>query len=172
MLGPVREVSAFSSDLLRDRTTSAGEAFQPQTADGWIAAVRFESGALLRLTCTFFIDSATVPRAVDFHGTRGSLRLQDWLRPDSAVFEAPFGHPFSVHRAGRGAMDVDWCLGLADLAQAMREGRPCSLTALHAAHVVEVLAAVNESAASTRAVSVTSTFPTPYIFSARRIPNP
>lgn len=166
VLGPVREVRATSSELLRDRTTLAGEEFQPPTPDGWVAVVRFESGALLRLTCTFFIDNATVPRSIDFHGTRGSLRLQDWLRADSAVWEAPYGQPFTISRPGEGVADIDWCLGLADLAQALREGRSSSLTAPHAAHVVEVLAAVAESATTGGAVSVTSTFPVPHILTA------
>jgi hypothetical protein len=40
---------------------------------------------------------------------------------------------------------VDWARGLVDLAEALEEGRPHRMSAEHAAHVVEVLNAIDAS---------------------------
>ena len=56
---------------------------------------------------------------------------------------------------------IDWSRPLVDLATALADGRPHRAGAEHAAHVVEILNAVEESAAAGGAVAVHSTFPRP-----------
>lgn len=161
-LGPIVEVTATSAHMLPERTTLDGDVFPVPTPDGWVATARFATGALLRLTCTFFVDSATLPRAVDFHGVDGSLRLHDWVRGDSPISRSDYARPLEVIVEGENVADVDWCLGLADLAASIKEDRPHRVSAAHAAHVVEILEAIARSAESGQRISLSSTFPSPF----------
>jgi hypothetical protein len=56
---------------------------------------------------------------------------------------------------------IDWSRPLVDLALAIEEGRPHRASAGHAAHVVEILNAAEESAAAGGPVYVHSTFEPP-----------
>lgn len=161
VLGPIRQVNATSATLLDQRTSLSGEQFELQTPDAWFVVARFASGPVLRLTCTFYIDSATQPRNVDFHGDRGSLRLVDWIMPGSAIEQAEYATAFANSRPPDRAREIDWCIGLADLSEAIRDGRPHRNQAAHAAHVVEVLEAVSRSASTGNPVEVLSDFPLP-----------
>ncbi|WP_369745427.1 Gfo/Idh/MocA family oxidoreductase [Paenarthrobacter sp. AMU7] len=160
-MGPIVEVTATSVSMLPERTTLSGETLAVPTPDGWVVVARFGNGAILRLTCTFFVDSATIPRAVEFHGVDGSLRLDDWLRADAGIQRAEYARKFAELVPGEGTADVDWCLGLADLAASIREDRHHLVTAEHAAHVVEVLEAIKSSAQAGTRVAVASTFVSP-----------
>ncbi|WGM20279.1 Gfo/Idh/MocA family oxidoreductase [Paenarthrobacter sp. OM7] len=161
VLGPIVEVTATSVSMLPERTTLSGETLQLSTPDGWVVVARFGNGAVLRLTCTFFVDSATIPRAVEFHGVDGSLRLDDWLRADAGIHRAEYARKFTELVPGESTADIDWCLGLADLAASIQEDRRHLVTAEHAAHVVEVLEAVKASAEAGTRIAVTSTFVSP-----------
>lgn len=161
VLGSIVEVTATSVTMLPERTTLSGETLKVPTPDGWVVVARFGNGAILRLTCTFFVDSATIPRTVEFHGVDGSLRLDDWLRADAGIHRAEYARKFTELVPGEGTADIDWCLGLADLAASIREDRQHLVTAEHAAHVVEVLEAIKSSAESGKCIAVASTFPSP-----------
>jgi predicted dehydrogenase len=160
IFGPIRSVTATSTTVMPERKTLAGEPFTVATADAWIVAARFADGPLLRLSCNFFVDSKTAPRWIDFHGQDGSLRLDDWVMPGSSLAQAPFGAPFTETAQAR-PLEIDWCLGVADLAAAIREGKGHRTTGEHAAHVVEVLEAIAASARSGQAVDIASEFPNP-----------
>jgi len=161
VLGPIRRVTATSATLLAHRTSLSGEEFDIPTPDAWFTVATFASGQVLRLTCTFYVDSHTQPRYIEFHGDLGSLRLDDWIMPGAAIEEAGYAEEFAPLRAADPAPEIDWCIGLADLSAAIREDRPHRNQASHAAHVVEVLEAISLSAETGRPVDVTSAFPAP-----------
>lgn len=160
ILGPIRSVQAISATVLPNRKTLTGEAFAAETPDAWLIIGQFESGQLLRLTCNFYVQSDTVSRAVEFHGDTGSLRLSDWILPGASISQAAFGKAYEQTRAPA-EVELDWCLGVADLAAAVREDRPHRITAEHAAHVVEILEAINTAAASGSRTAIRSSFPNP-----------
>jgi len=56
---------------------------------------------------------------------------------------------------------VDWGRALDELAAAIAEQRPHRATGAHAAHVVEILDAVETSRHESRTVELTSSFPQP-----------
>jgi len=161
IFGPIRSVTASSAMLLPERTTLSGESLRPETADAWIVTAQFESGPLLRLSCNFYCNPATNPRTIDFHGDEGSIRLDDWIMPGSPVRIAEYGQDFDVLVPEDESLTIDWCLGVADLDEAIREDRPHRTGAAHAAHVVEVLEAVKKSAEDGRSIAVHSSFPNP-----------
>ncbi|MGC5170105.1 Gfo/Idh/MocA family protein [Microbacterium sp. DT81.1] len=162
VLGPIREVSALSSMSVPDRVTLGGEAFRPHANDTWVVIATFESGTALTLTCNFFVDSATQPRTITFHGASGSIALDDWFLPGAGVREAAYGSPLTVALPADAGIEADWALGVADLATAIRENRPHRNGSEHAAHVVDVLDAIRRSEAEGTRVGVTSSFPSPF----------
>ena len=162
--GPVRSVRATGAVLLPDRTTKRGQSFHPVADDFVVAMLTMDDGALVRLTCSFYVDGArTVGEGVEFHGDDGTLVLSSWVEPRSSVRTAPFGGLWTDVDlcSGDGGESVEWSRGLRDLARAIDEGRPHRATGEHAAHVVETVDAITRSAASGRDVAVTSSFPRP-----------
>ena len=87
--------------------------------------------------------------------------ISSWQDFDAAVELAPFGgayEPVPVPGAFRG---IDWGRALAELSAAISEQRPHRATGAHAAHVVEILDAVETSRIGGCAVVVNSTFERP-----------
>ncbi len=160
ILGPVRSISAVSATVMPERTSLAGEPVPVATPDAWLVSAAFESGPLLRLSCNFYVSAKTVPRHIDFHGDVGSLRLEDWILPGAGTMRAAYGEPFATASEAV-EQEIDWSLGVADLAAAIREDRPHRTTGEHAAHVVEILEAIAASASEGRRVPVRSSFPNP-----------
>jgi predicted dehydrogenase len=161
VLGPIRKVSATSMRLLPERKTLDGDTFQIGVGDAWFVTALFESGAALRLSCDYYIGAATVPRSMDLHGDLGSLRIDDWITPDAIIERAEFGDAYSAEPAGS-KLDLDWSLGVLDLARSIRAGVPHRNSAAHAAHVVEVLESIAKSASLGKVVEVASTFNSPF----------
>lgn len=162
--GPVRSVRATGAILMPDRLTKSGAPFRV-TADDWVTAMlTMADGALVRLTCSFYVGaSRTVGEGIEFHGDDGSVLLASWTEPRASVRIAPFGGEFAdVELApGEGGGRVEWSRGLKDLARAIAEGRPHRASGEHAAHVVEVVDAVRRASASGADVGVVSSFPRP-----------
>lgn len=163
VLGPIREVSALSSMSVPERTTLAGESFTPPRNDTWVIIASFESGTVLSLTCNFFVDSATQPRTVTFHGESGTLVLDDWFMPGAGIRHAGYGEPLSELVAADDSLPPDWALGVADLAAAIQERRPHRNASEHAAHVVEVLDAIRRSELDNVRIHVASDFQSPLL---------
>lgn len=88
----------------------------------------------------------------------GTLLCLTGLNP--TVQHAEFGTQYQPSAPGED-LSLDWCLGLADLAAAIREERPHRTGGEHAAHVVEVLEAIAQSGNTGLPVSVRSSFPSP-----------
>ena len=161
LFGPITTVTAVSASLLPDRRTLGGQDFSPQADDAWIVLALFAGGPLLRLTCNFYVSSDTVPRTIDVHGDAGTLRLADWIMPGSEIGRARYGEPVAVSAEADDTQQIDWAVGLADLAAAIAQDRPHRTGAEHAAHVVDVLEAIARSAQSGTRVDIDSTFPAP-----------
>lgn len=162
IFGPARQVWSYGRVVHPDRVTKYGQPFHVDTADFAVAMVEFDNGVIARLTTNFYVHNQNSQRGAEFHGDLGSLVLESWFEPDSALRFAEFGKSFAdvplVREPSRG---VRWGINVAELADAMREGRLHRPTGEHSAHVVEVLCAAAESMRSHRPVPVTSSFAPP-----------
>lgn len=163
--GPVARVSAVASTGRATRTIGsgpkAGEDFDVTVPTQVSALLAFESGANATVMLSF--DSAHVHQGVvELYGTHGTLVL-----PDPNVFDgatrmiAYRGEewtdlPAEGAIAGRG-------LGILEMARSIRAGVPHRLQGAIAAHVLDVMASIDEAAArgETVAVSTTCTAPEP-----------
>ncbi len=96
------------------------------------------------------------------HGDEGSLYMPTWQAANSRLEHQQRGGEYATIPPVREPFPGnDWGRALVDLARAIDEGRPHRAGAEHAAHVVEVLNAVEESAGAGGAVAVHSAFPPP-----------
>jgi hypothetical protein len=88
--------------------------------------------------------------------------MADWLAFDSPLERTDDGQAYVPLPLLREPYHgTDWARALVDLAGAVEEGRPHSMGAEHAAHVVEVLEAARTSCTQSRPVELSSDFPRP-----------
>jgi len=162
-LGPARRVSAFAAVVHPRRRRLDGSEFTITTPDYVVANVEFDGGALLRLTCDFYVDNRnTHQHGLEFHGDTGSLLLHSWHDFDAALELAALNaEPRPVTPLREPYPGVEWGRPVRDLAAAVREGRPHRATGQQAAHVVEILCATRESYDKGGPVDLVSTFDPP-----------
>lgn len=162
LLGPARSVTAFARTLKSERVTKTGEPFTISAPDFYVVLIEFD-GVLMRLSANFYVSSKSHQgEGVEFHGDAGSLYLASWFQADAALAFAPFGEAYApVPLVRQPAAGLDWARGLEDFAEAIASGRPARVTGEHAAHLVEILEAINASVATGQRVSLSSSFTPP-----------
>lgn len=165
--GPVRRVCGHGRVILPRRVAKDGHEFRVRTPEFVVALVEFAGGQTVRLTANFYVDRDTSKGggSIEYHGDAGRIYTGDFQLFDAPVEcaigregyrrVAPLRAPFHGVEYGR---------GVAELADAIREDRPHRASGEHAAHVVEVIEAIQHSVARAgRSVAVRSSFlpPTP-----------
>jgi predicted dehydrogenase len=163
MFGPARRVSAFGRTLMPERRTKSGEPFTVGAHDFGVTMVEFDGGAVARLTTNFYVrNHATAQTGLELHGDLGSLRLWAWDRFNARLSFVPFGGEAEEVAPLKEPFDgIQWGRNVAELADAIAEGRPHRATGEHAAHVVEILGAAAESMETSRPVELRSSFVAP-----------
>lgn len=160
LLGPVRRVAGSARASFSQRIATSREHFGrrlPVEVPTHVAALLdFAAGPVATLITSFDVWSANLPR-IEIYGSEGSLSVPDpnifggvvqVRRADAAEWsETPL--LFDAH-VGRG-------IGVADLAQAIRSGRPARASGELAYHVLDAMQAVEESSAEGRHVLLEST---------------
>ena len=121
----------------------------------------FEGGTVGTLVTTFDVWSEDQSR-IDLYGTEGTLSLPDpntfggpvrlWRSGEKAWTDVPLTHPYSKNSRG---------LGLADMAQALRSGRPHRASGELGMHVLDIIHAFLDSSENGEHVEVSSTFERP-----------
>ncbi len=161
MFGPVRRATGFATTIRPERTRRDGTPFTLETPDFWTAALEHEGGVLTRLTASFWV-APSKQRGLELHGERGSLWMPTWSDYDSRLELTRDGERYEALPLVRPPQqELRWARALVDVADAIAEGRPHRMSAEHAAHVVEVLEAVDEARRRGGAVAVESSFVPP-----------
>jgi len=159
LLGPVKEVTALCGVAVPERIIE-GELVRVE-ADDNVALLMDHGNAVYSCVQTGYVYGAFKDdRTIELIGTEGCMNLlgYDW---------APHGVEVFSHSSGRwdtrcpdpGA--YHWCAGASYVAECMVTGRRPLMTAEHAVHVLEVMLAGLESAATGRRTTVQSSFPWP-----------
>ena len=164
MLGPARTARAWGWDLKPDRTTIDGTPFRIGSPDLIVAAIELESGAVVRLTASFYVGRpARQTGTIEFHGDRGSLELGSFQDFDATVAVGDYGEAYTLVPLARpGFHGTAWARGVAEMAGAIVAGRPHRASAEQAAHVVSILeAAATSMADDGRPIEIRSTFDPP-----------
>ncbi len=174
--GPVDTVKAISSLQIPDKL--ADEALDVNPPDFTIASIKFKSGVLARLTCSWIADA---DHSLKIYGDKGILCADNIWRPRCPVYTkrnisflgktirswnkkyplvGPPAKPLSVRlrrltvgppgsfirsKLRHLRRRVDFCLGIADLAEAVREDRSPRLSASYCLHIAEVVLAIHNA---------------------------
>lgn len=160
LLGPVRRVSGSARITFPERTITSQPRYGaaiPVTTPTHIAGVfDFASGLVGTIITSFDVWSSNLPR-IEIYGTQGSLSVPD---PNT------FGGPVRVRRAGaeawselpltHGYTENSRGIGLAEMAYALRAGRPHRANGDLAYHVLDVMQAFEESSEQGQHIEITS----------------
>jgi len=164
-LGPIKRVHTHGSVLLPNRKLLNGQTFNLDYPDYVLAHIEFANGTLLRLTADFFVSGQNSDQksGLEFHGDIGSLVLSSWHGFDSEVKFGLFDKLLEpVKLIKEPYKGCEWARALIDLTEAMDAGKPHRAQGAQAAHVVEVICAMNSSMRSDgAAVEVYSSFTLP-----------
>jgi predicted dehydrogenase len=161
--GPATTVTSFASTLVADKQTDVSLDFT--TPDFSVGCIQFESGIVARLTCSIvaprdhslriFGDEGVISiRNCWDYGSpiyirkRTPLRLRAEKYPRTATLLGLGGKRYPLVRRPsfryrcKGAERMDFCRGIAEVAAAIREKRPCRLSARAALHLNELALAL------------------------------
>lgn len=162
--GRAKRVEALSRQLYKDRVTQEGKPFSLTKPDWYLALIELESGPVVRLTANFYVGVSHQGGRLEFHGDVGSVTMENFqgfsgkvhfgLFEESKLEEVPL-----VKDASQ--FEVEFGRGVEELAHAIAEERPHRPTGAHAAHVIEIMEAIETSAREGKPVDVTSDFPSP-----------
>ena len=169
--GPAVSVTAFAAPLIPDK----GVAVDVISPDFSVACITFASGVVARLTCGIvgshdhslrvFGDEGTleVPDSW-FYGSpvtiRKSLNIMRKRLEGKLVRKVPLVRPVKKFDY-RGAQQMDFARGVAELAGAVREGRPSRLATDFSLHNNELVLAVSEAASTAMPYVMTTSFVPP-----------
>lgn len=115
-----------------------------------------------RFTANFYVRGGKQGGSLEFTGDLGSVYLGDFQGFSAPVEFAPYGEPYAVVPHLRPAFEgVEFARAVDEMAKAMQAGRPQPSTGAHAAHIVEILEAIETAMKQGGAVAVTSNFTRP-----------
>ncbi len=172
--GRAASVTGFSSTLVGDKHTDVSLDFN--APDFSVACIKFVSGIVVRLTCSIV---GAHDHSLRIFGDRGILST-----PDSWFYNSPvhIRRMFNIRRKMivspikqqyplignktktkkkynyRGAFQMDFARGIAELANAVKEKRPCRLSARYSLHVNELALAIHHATETNCTYKVKSTF--------------
>jgi predicted dehydrogenase len=175
--GPARTIAASAHVVMEDK----GIALDVRSPDFAVATLEFATGVVARLTCSIY---ATHDHRIRIYGDQGVLSMQDCWDYGSPVRlsrRTPWGirlekHPVlaamtglgprkihPVRRASfrhrvKGSNPMDFCRGIAEVADALRDGRRSRMPARWALHVTELVLAMQDPAGTGSPRPVKTTF--------------
>jgi predicted dehydrogenase len=161
LMGPVRRVSGSAQITFPERVIGSepkrGQVIKVEVPTHVAGVLDFASGAVGTILTSFDVWAAELPR-IEIYGTEGSLSLPD---PNT------FGGPVRLKRARdkrwrsvplTHAYAENWRgIGVADLACALRSGRPHRASGDLAYHVLSIMHAIQDASAASRYVMLEST---------------
>lgn len=161
LFGPIRRVTGAARATNPERTILSeprrGAKIVVETPTYIASVLEFASGPIMTLVTTFDIWDRYVP-LVTIYGSQGTL-----IAPDPNTFGGPVRLRQEGAEDGREVTlthnhsENSRGLGVADLAYALRTGRPQRASGAMAFHVLDAMHAILEASASGRHIELTST---------------
>jgi len=161
LIGPVRRVTGSARITFPERTITSkpksGTKIKVEVPTHVAGVMDFATGAVGTLITSFDIWAAELPR-IEIYGTEGTMSAPD---PNG------FGGPVRIRRSDdrdwrevdltHGYADQSRGLGVADMAYALRSGRPHRATGAMAYHVLDIMHAFHDASAEGRHIELEST---------------
>jgi predicted dehydrogenase len=154
--GPATHVTAMSSTLVDDKSTD--EPLNPNGPDFSVATVTFQSGVVVRLTCSIVAEH---DHQLRLFGEEGTLSIEDsWFYGSPVKLQKKFNvrrrqlttpklpiklQGKAVKHDYRGSQQMDFARGIVELSDAITEGRRCRLDADYMLHVNELVLAIHHA---------------------------
>ena len=169
--GPVKTVTAFSSCLITDKQTDVP--LEINAPDFSVACLEFNSGVVARLTCSIvaphdhhftIVGDEGLLSTKDCWYYRSPVYIQKRLTIRRKTFISPWKQKYPLVAKGRskygykGSQEMDFCRGVAELAEAITQKRNCRLSAQYSLHINEIVLAIQKSGNTGAPYQVTSTF--------------
>lgn len=161
LIGPVRRVTGSARITFPERTITSqprnGTKIQVNVPTHVAGVLDFANGAVGTILTSFDVWAANLPR-IEIYGSAGSLSVPDpntfggpvrvWKPATKEWTEAPLTHGYTKNSRS---------LGVADLAQALRSGRPHRASGELTYHVLDVMHAFQDASRANRHVELAST---------------
>ena len=161
LMGPIKRVTGSARITFPERTITSkpkhGTKIEVEVPTHVVGVMDFANGAIGTIITSFDVWAAELPR-IEIYGSEGTLSVPDpntfggpvrMLRAAEKEWrEAPLSHGYAENSRG---------VGVADLACALRSGRPHRASGEMAYHVLEVMHAFHDAAREGRHVELTST---------------
>lgn len=161
LMGPAKRVTGSTRITFPTRTiTSApkfGTVVQVDVPTHVAGIIDFSNGAIATIITSFDVWAAELPR-IEIYGTLGTLSVPD---PNG------FGGPVRIRRAGasewstvpltHGYQENSRGIGVADMAYALRSGRPHRASGELAYHVLDIMHAFHDASDSGKHIALEST---------------
>lgn len=168
--GPVVRVSGLATRSDRSRTIETGPKAGtpiPVAIDTHITALlEHANGVATTLTVSFEIWRSRAPK-FEVYGTEGTISVPDPNMFSDPVEVAVRDEEWRVVPDSAGVIDTGRGVGLADLAEAIMEGRPHRASGRVALHVLEIMDAVLRSNSEKAVISITSAAERPDVMPLR-----
>jgi predicted dehydrogenase len=160
MFGPARSVTAFSSVLVDDKLPPGEAPLAAAAADFSVACITFADGVVARMTNSIVAPHDHRFRVFGDRGelyvteswaTRSPVKFRRWITIRRRTLQSPIarrmpmlGRQLQLPASG-GAQVIDFARGVAELADAIGQGRPCRLGGRFALHVTELALATQNA---------------------------
>ena len=164
LIGPIGRVTGSTRITFPQRTITSepksGEKIDVEVPTHVAGVMDFACGAVGTIITSFDVWGANLP-GIEIYGSRGSLSVPNpngfdgpvSIKPGSEDWrEVPLTHPYAKNYRG---------MGIADLACALRSGRPHRANGEMAFHVLDVMHAFHDAGDQGRHVDLSSTCPQP-----------
>ena len=174
LIGPMRRVTGSARASFAERTITSepkrGEVIRVTTPTHVAGTIDFASGAIGTIVTSFDVWAHSLPR-IEIYGTEGSLSVPD---PNT------FAGPVRIQTGREEWRDVpvtrpytenSRSLGVADMALAIREGRPHRANGQLAHHVLEAMLGFLRAAETGKHVELESTCDRPEPLPAEGLPS-
>jgi predicted dehydrogenase len=169
--GPIESVTAFSSCQIANKETD--QPLDTQAPDFSVACLKFSSGVAARLTCGIVAPHDHRLRIIGDDGILATddcwrfkgpvyirrpmtLRRKMFLSPWKSRYPLLQGPGPAVGR--RGAAEMDFCRGVAEMADAISAGRQPYLSSKFCLHINEVVLAIQNAGTDSSTYRVTTRF--------------
>ena len=156
LLGPVARVAGFGTVAPCERASLTGERILPGVPTHEVGVLEFATGAVATLHASFDAALSAAP-PIEVHGTMATLRLPDPDTSGGTLLLCPQGERewTEVPLAPVGGRSR--CIGIEDMAAAIREHRPHRACGELALHVLDVMELLRRSASAGRTLAVRTT---------------
>jgi predicted dehydrogenase len=162
LLGPVKRVSGVANTTFPKRTIGSqpkrGTVMTVAVPTHIVSVLEFVQGAVITLTTSFDVMSAHTMPNIELYGTEGSMQVPDPNGSGGPVRIARRGlHDWVEYQRTHPYREGSRGVGVADMAMAIRSGRPHRANGDLAFHALDIMQAVHEASKTGRYIDLTTT---------------